>query len=66
MLKQLVEKNPFFQSPIDLNHSTRLCALRIEMENYFPHTYHGLSMDRTSIGTGLFNTKPSVWLNRGN
>jgi hypothetical protein len=21
-----------------------LCAVRIEMENYFPHTYHGLSM----------------------
>jgi hypothetical protein len=29
-----------------------LYAVRIEMENYFPHTYHGLSMDRTSIGTG--------------
>jgi hypothetical protein len=42
MLKQLVENNPFFQSPIDLNHSTRLCAVRIEMENYF-HRY--ITMD---------------------
>jgi hypothetical protein len=34
-----------------------LCAVRIEMENYFPHTYHGLSMDRTSAGTGPIITR---------
>jgi hypothetical protein len=34
-----------------------LCAVRIEMENYFPHTYHGLSMDRTSTDTGPIITR---------
>jgi hypothetical protein len=39
------------------SYSTQLCAVRIEMENYFPHTNHGLSMDRTSIGTGPIITR---------
>ena len=34
-----------------------LCAVRIAMENYSAHTDHGLSMDRTSIGTGRNNTR---------
>jgi hypothetical protein len=34
-----------------------LCAVRIEMENYFNRHDHGISMIRTSIGTGLFNTR---------
>jgi hypothetical protein len=35
----------------------QLRAVRIEMENYSTHTDHGLSMDRTSIGTGRINTR---------
>jgi hypothetical protein len=31
--------------------------LRIEMENYSAYTGHGLSMDRTSTGTGRINTR---------
>jgi hypothetical protein len=35
-----------------------LCAVvRIEMENYSPYTDNGLSMIRTSIGTGRNNTR---------
>jgi hypothetical protein len=34
-----------------------LCAVRIEMEDYSAYTGHGLSMDRTSTGTGWNNTR---------
>jgi hypothetical protein len=45
--------NPF-SAPIFLSFYVQL---RIEMENYSPYTDHGLSIDRTSIVTGLFNTR---------
>jgi hypothetical protein len=39
------------------SYSTQLCAVRIEMENYSAYIGHGLSMDRTSTGTGRINTR---------